>query len=119
MFPGYIDSFPGLLLMELLISYPRLVHWSGGKISIFPSKMVQEKIQYAQEMSQEAPGNMSRSSGVITAIYVNVIVALSATKYASFMVIRIILQVHQFGFPGVSGNFNYFLHRFPGNIFWV
>ena len=52
-YPGYIDSFPGLLLMELLISYPRLVQWSGGKISIFPSKMVQETIQYDQEMSQE------------------------------------------------------------------
>ena len=51
MFPGYIDSFPGLLLMELLISWPRLVQWFGGKISMFPSKMVQEMIHYAKEMS--------------------------------------------------------------------
>ena len=35
-------------------------------------------------------------------------------KYASFIVIRIILQFHQFRFPGVSGNFNYFLHTCPG-----
>ena len=61
-------GFKWLLLMELLISYPRLVQWSGGKISIFPSKMVQETIQYAQEMSQEAPGNVSRNPGVITGI---------------------------------------------------
>ena len=38
------------------------------KKSIFPSKMVQETIQYAKEMSQEAPGNVSRSPGVITGI---------------------------------------------------
>ena len=81
--------------------------------------MVQETIQYAQEMSQEAPGNVPRSPGVITGIYVDVTVVLSATKYASFMLIRIILQVHQFGFPGLSGNFNPFLHTFPGNIFWI
>ena len=32
---------------------PRLVQWSGGKISIFPSKEVQEMDQYTQEMCQE------------------------------------------------------------------
>ena len=53
-FPGYIGPFPGLILMKILIFYPRLVQWSGGKISIFSSKMVQETIQYGQEMSQDA-----------------------------------------------------------------
>ena len=53
MFPEYIDSFPALLLMELLISYPRLVQWSGGKISVLPSKEVKEMGQYAQETCQE------------------------------------------------------------------
>ena len=53
-FPCYIDIFPGLILMEMLIFYPRLVQWSGGKISIFPSEMAQETIQYGQEMSQDA-----------------------------------------------------------------
>ena len=37
-FPGHIGPFPGLLLMEILIFNHRLVQWSGGKISIFPSK---------------------------------------------------------------------------------
>ena len=82
-----------------------------AKISIFPSKMVQETIKYAQAMSQEAPGNVSRSPGVIT---VDVTVALSATKYASFMVIRIILPFNQFRSPGISGNFKPFLHTFLG-----
>ena len=41
-FPGYIGQFPGRLLMQILIFYPRLVQWSGGKISIYPSKEVQE-----------------------------------------------------------------------------
>ena len=86
-------------------------------LSIFPSKIFQELIQYAQEMSQEAPGKVSRSQGVITRIYVAVTVVLSATKYASCMVIRIILQVHQFGFPGLAGNFHTFLRTFPGNMF--
>ena len=39
-----------------------------AKISIFLSKMAQEMIDYAQEMSQEVPGNVSRSSGVIIGI---------------------------------------------------
>ena len=43
-FPGYIGPFPGLLLMEILIYYPRLVQWSGG------------------------PGNVSQCPGVITGI---------------------------------------------------
>ena len=28
--PGYIGSFPGIVLMEILILNPRLVQWSGG-----------------------------------------------------------------------------------------
>ena len=52
-FPGYIGQFPGRLLMQILIFYHRLVQWCEGKISIFPSKIVQETIQYAQETSQE------------------------------------------------------------------
>ena len=49
MFLGYIGPFPGLLLMGILIFNPRLVQWSGGKISISPSKEVKEMDQYAQE----------------------------------------------------------------------
>ena len=52
-FPGYIGQFPGRLLMQILIFYPRLVQWSGGKISIYPSKEVQEIDQYIQETCQE------------------------------------------------------------------
>ena len=52
-FPGYIGPFPGLLLMEILIFNPRLVQWSGGKISVLPSKEVKEMGQYAQETCQE------------------------------------------------------------------
>ena len=53
MFLGYIGPFPGLLLMGILIFNPRLVQWSGGKISISPSKEVKEMDQYAQETCQE------------------------------------------------------------------
>ena len=53
MFLGYIGPFPGLLLMGILIFNPRLVQWSGGKISISPSKEVKEMDQYAQETCQD------------------------------------------------------------------
>ena len=62
MTPGHVSW--GLLRHFLGILYELI----RAKISIFPSKMVQETIQYAQEMSQEAPGNVSRSPEVITGI---------------------------------------------------
>ena len=40
-------------------------------------------------------------------------VAHRATICASFIVIRFIFHFHQFGFPGLSGNFNTFMARFP------
>ena len=43
-FPGHIGPFPGLLLMEILIFYPRTIEPIFAKISIFSSKMVQETI---------------------------------------------------------------------------
>ena len=43
-FPGHIRWFPGLLLMEILIFYPRTIEPIFAKISIFSSKMVQETI---------------------------------------------------------------------------
>ena len=85
-----------------------------AKVSIFLSKMVQETIQYAQEMSQDAPGNVPRSPGVITGIYVDVTVVLSATKYASFMVIRIYIA----GSPiWISWTFRKF-QPFPAHVSW-
>ena len=61
-FPGYVGPFPGLLLMEIWIFNPRLVQWSGGKISIFTSKEVKEMDQYAQETSgvPGGPGNLGK-----------------------------------------------------------
>ena len=52
-FPGYIGSFPGPVLMQILIFYSPLVQWSGGKIPIFLSKEVQEMDQYTQETCLE------------------------------------------------------------------
>ena len=56
--------------MEILIFNPRLVQWSGGKISIFPSKEVQEMTQYTQETcpgggqgGPEGPGNQLGDPG--------------------------------------------------------
>ena len=52
--PGYIGSLDHFLdWMLILIFSPRLVQWSGGKISIYPSKEVQEIDQYIQETCQE------------------------------------------------------------------
>ena len=50
---GILVLVLGLLLVEILILYPRLVQWSGGKISIFPSKEIQEMDQYTQGRCQE------------------------------------------------------------------
>ena len=65
-FPGYIGQFPGRLLMQILIFYPRLVQWSGGKISTFPKwsrkrssmprkclRRPQEKCHRVQESSRQ------------------------------------------------------------------
>ena len=59
--------------MEILIFNPRLVQWSGGKISIFPSKEVQEMNQYSQETcpgggqgDPGCPGNLFGDPGKLT-----------------------------------------------------
>ena len=72
-FPEYIGSFPGPLSMEILIFNPRLVQWSGGKISIFPSKEVQGMDQYTQETcpgggqgGTGGPGNLFGDPGKLT-----------------------------------------------------
>ena len=59
--------------MEILILNPRLVQWSGGKISIFPSKEVQEMNQYSQKTcpgggqgGPGCPGNLFGDPGKLT-----------------------------------------------------
>ena len=44
MFPAHPETFPGHMIYELICA----------KMSIFPSKMAQETIQYGQEMSHDA-----------------------------------------------------------------
>ena len=73
--------------------------------------MVHETIQYSQELSGEAQETCHRVQK--SSLDPNVTV-LNATKYASFMVIRIILPFKQFRSPGISGNFKPFLHTFLG-----
>ena len=73
--------------------------------------MVHETIQYSQELSGEAQEMCHRVQK--SSLDPNVTV-LNATKYASFMVIRIILPFNQFRSPGISGNFKPFLHLFLG-----
>ena len=73
--------------------------------------MVHETIQYSQELSGEAQEMCHRVQK--SSLDPNVTV-LNATKYASFMVIRIILPFNQFRSPGISGNFKPFLHTFLG-----
>ena len=81
--------------------------------------MVHETIQYSQELSGEAQETCHRVQK--SSLDPNVTV-LNATKYASFMVIRIILQFNQFRFPEISGSFktcHTFLGapgRFPGSL---
>ena len=89
-----------------------------AKMSIFPPKMAQETIQYGQEMCQDEQETCHRVQESSLGYKLYVIVALRAPKYASLIVIRIILQFHQFRFPGFSGNFNNFLYTFPGRFFW-
>ena len=73
--------------------------------------MVHETIQYSQELSGEAQETCHR---VQNSSLDDNITVLNATKYASFMVIRIILPFNQFRSPGISGNFKPFLHTFLG-----
>ena len=73
--------------------------------------MVHETIQYSQELSGEAQETCHRVQK--SSLDPNITV-LNATKYASFMVIRIILPFNQFRSPGISGNFKPFLHTFLG-----
>ena len=73
--------------------------------------MVHETTQYSQELSGEAQETCHRIQK--SSLDPNVTVALNATKYASFMVIRIILPFNQFRSPGIS-NFKPFLHMFLG-----
>ena len=72
--------------------------------------MVQETIQYSQELSGEAQETCHRVQK--SSLDPNITV-LNATKYASFMVIRIILPFNQFRSPGIS-NFKPFLLTFLG-----
>ena len=56
--------------METLIFNHRSVQWSVGKISIFPSKEVQERNQYTQETcpggGPGGPGNLFGDPGKLT-----------------------------------------------------
>ena len=59
--------------MEILIFNHRLVQWSVGKISIFPSKEVQEMNQYTKETCPGGgqgglggPGNLLGDPGKLT-----------------------------------------------------
>ena len=90
------------------------------------------KYQYFDQKRPRKPSNMPRKclrrsrkcviesmshQWVSHGIEVNVTVALRATRYASFIEIRIILQFHQFRFPGFSGNFNVSCKRFLAIFF--
>ena len=50
-FPGYIGPLPGLLLMEILLFYPRLVQQSGGHPDTGPI-----------EFSKNPKGQVSRTN---------------------------------------------------------
>ena len=113
MTPGLYDMFPGPPG-----TFPGHIRWFPVKYQYFdqkrprkPSNMPRKCLRKSRKCVIESMSHQWVSHG----IEVNVTVALRATRYASFIEIRIILQFHQFRFPGFSGNFNPFLHTFPGS----
>ena len=104
-FPGYIGPFPHFLDLCWRKYWYLTLDWSRK-----PYNMPRKCLRRPRKCVKESTSHHWVSHG----IYVNVTVALRETRYASFIDIRIILQFHQFRFPGVSGNFNPFLHTFPG-----
>ena len=99
-FNGNIDILPPRPLNQSRVKYQYFHQKRSRKWTNIPRKPVQ--------------GGGQGGTGVITGIKVNVTVALRATKYALYIVIRITLQFHQFRFPGITGNRKPFLHTFPG-----
>ena len=104
-FPWPPETFPGHIRW-----FPVKYQYFDQKRSRKPSYMPRKRLRRPRKCVKESTSHHWVSHG----IYVNVTVALRETRYASFIDIRIILQFHQFRFPGVSGNFNPFLHTFPG-----
>ena len=104
-FPVYIGPFPHFLDLCWRKYWYLTLDWSRK-----PYNMPRKCLRRPRKCVKESTSHHWVSHG----IYVNVTVALRETRYASFIDIRIILQFHQFRFPGVSENFNPFLHTFPG-----
>ena len=113
-FPGYIGPFPGLILMKILIFYPRLVQWSGGKISIFSSKMVQETIQYGQEMCDWSQRRTSLTQKIYEPIFAKISIFPSKMVHET---IQYAQEMSQEAPGNVSRTFRKFPH-FPEYVSW-